>query len=145
MITFRKIALLAFVLAAVPAAASAEKSDKQWAHERVTFGLVKPLDGHEAERSKFSRVRQPPRERRVRVLSPSAVYDDKGRAFLTYAIDSRFGKDWRQDYTGCVYRKTGQIYVGFDDEYLPAELLLGKDVEAVPGVCVPRRDPQPRA
>lgn len=145
MINPAKALLAASLISLLPLAAGAEPPAREWAQARLTHGLLKPLNEKDDERSKFSRVIQPPRERRVRVLSPQVAHDEKGRGFLTYAIDVRYGEDWRETLTGCVYRKTGKIYVALDDEFRPAEYLLGEDVAPVKGVCVERRAPEPRA
>lgn len=145
MTNFHKLSLSVFLLSLLPVSAGAEPSAKEWAKNRVHHALVKALDKQDAERSRFSRVIQPPRERRLRVLADVASHDDKGRAFVPYAIDVRYGDEWRTDISGCVYRKTGQIYVQLEDEYRPAEFLLGEDVEPVKGVCVARPEAAPRA
>jgi hypothetical protein len=49
----------------------------------------------------------------------------------------------KDDILGCVYTGTGQIFVKNGDAYYPASLLLGEDVEPVPGVC--EAAPPPRA
>ena len=104
------------------------------AQVRVETGLVKPLS--ERESSRFSRARPAPRERRVRITSPEMSVDKSGRAFLPYAIDVRFGSDWREnDIVGCVYTPHGDIFVKRGDAYRPAAFLLGENVEAVAGVC----------
>jgi len=65
------------------------------------------------------------------------MHDKKGGAFVPFAIDVRFRDDeWhRDDVVGCVYQKSGAVYVKRGTEYRPAEFLLGKNVGAVPGVC----------
>jgi hypothetical protein len=82
-------------------------------------------------------MRPPPRERRIRVPVPSTSTDKDKKAFVAFAIDVRFGGEWREnDLVGCVYRKTGEIFVKNGDTYRPAAFLLGKKVDAVPGACV---------
>jgi hypothetical protein len=119
----------------VPWPASAdEPSPSEWAQRRVEDGLVKPLGQQEDRR--FSRARPAPRERRVRVTRSEATPDAKGRTFLTFAIDVRFGSEWREnDIVGCVYRGSGNLFVKKGDAYRPAAFLLGKDAKPVPGVC----------
>jgi hypothetical protein len=97
--------------------------------------LVKPLA--ERESHSFSRVRPPPHERRVRALQTSAVRDAKGRTFLPFAIDVRFGGgEWREgDIVGCAYVGSGELYVKRGDDYRPATFLLGKASDPVVGVC----------
>ena len=130
-----KVFASTLALSLIPLAASADETDASWAAKRIDSGLVKPLREREDSRSRFSRVTQAPRERKVRVLSSSAVKDTQGRGFLSFAIDVRYGKNWKQNYVGCVYRNTGTIYVAVGNEYRPAEFLLGRNVKAVPGVC----------
>jgi hypothetical protein len=107
-----------------------------WVERRVEDGLVKPLAESESKRSRFSRSRPRPRERRVRVLQTAATVDKNGRQFVPFAIDVRFGSEWRQDdVLGCVYRTKGDIFVKSGDAYRPAAFLLGKDVKSVAGAC----------
>jgi len=107
----------------------------KWAKERVESGLVTPLAQHES--SRFSRGRPPPRERRVRVTDAAPVVDASGRSFLRFAVDVRFGGgEWREaDIAGCAYTKTGALYVKRGNEWRPADFLLGKNLDAVTGVC----------
>jgi hypothetical protein len=101
---------------------------------RVETGLVKPLA--ERESTRFSRARPAPRERRVRITSTTVSTDKSGRPFLSFAIDVRFGSDWREnDIVGCVYTPNGHIFVKRGDSYRPAAFLLGENVEPVAGVC----------
>jgi len=105
-----------------------------WAQHRVEDGLVKPLA--EREGSRFSRARPRPRERRVQVLDSTGTIDKSGGMFLRFAIDVRFGEEWREkDIVGCVYAKSGAIFVKKGDSYRPSAFLLGQNVEPVPGVC----------
>jgi len=106
----------------------------EWAHRRVDSGLVKPLA--QAEGSRFSRARPPPRERRVRVTQAATSVDRSGRHFVPFAVDVRFGADWHEnDIVGCVYTGKGDLFVKKGDSYRPAEFLLGKNVGAVAGAC----------
>jgi hypothetical protein len=98
---------------------------------------VKPLAEKEQERSRFSRARIPPRERRVRVTQAATTVDKNGRDYVPFAIDVRYGDEWTEnDIVGCAYPKTGALFVKRGDDYRPAEILLGKSVDAAPGVCV---------
>lgn len=138
-----KISLSTLAFALLPAVASAEgPTAKERAHERVNQGLVQPLKKQEEDRSAFSRVIQSPKERRVRILQTRMSHDHKGRTFLAYAIDVRYGDEWKENIQGCVYTQTGNIYVDVGDEYRSHEFLLGKDVKPVAGVCqaAPARD-----
>ncbi len=104
---------------------------------RVEDGLVKPLAEKERERSRFSRAMIPPRERRVRITQAKPRLDKGGGEFVSFAIDVRSAGDWREnDVVGCVYPKTGAVFVKIGEEYRPAEILLGKNADAVAGACV---------
>jgi hypothetical protein len=134
----------AFVLSLVtPHASAADAPLSDWVKNRVEQGLLKPL--RESEDSSFSRRRPPPRERRVRVSAAGPVSDKQGREFVAFAVDVRFGSDqWREnDIVGCVYRKSGELFVKNGDSYRPAAFLLGKDLKPVAGVC--EAAPPPRA
>jgi hypothetical protein len=90
----------------------------------------------EGNRSKFSRSRPVPREWRVRVLQETASVDKSGRAFMAFALDSRFGSEWQaNNYVGCVYRGSGNIFIKSGDQYRPGQFLLGKNLAPVAGVC----------
>ena len=115
--------------------ASADESLVSWAQHRIDEGLVKPLANREGG-SRFSRGRPPPRERRVRVLESTLSRDKNGRGFVPFAVDARFGSDWRQnDIVGCAYRESGNLFVKYGDAYRPAAFLLGKNVGPVAGAC----------
>lgn len=117
-------------------ALAAEPSLAEWAVRRVDEGLLQPLAKHEAGGSKFSRSRPVPRERRARVPQGETSTDARGRAFVSFAVDVRFGGgEWQEDVVGCVYRQTGQLFVKVGDAYRPAAFLLGKNVDPVAGVC----------
>ena len=125
----------AFALSSIPSLAPAdEPSIAERAQLRVETGLVKPLA--ERESTRFSRARPAPRERRVRITSSMLNSDKSGRPFLPFAIDVRFGSDWREnDIVGCVYTPNGGIFVKRGDSYRPAAFLLGENVDPVSGVC----------
>lgn len=131
-----RLSLYSSVLCCLPALASADEAPRDWAQRRVEAGLLRPLVQQEDGRSRFSRVRQPPRERRVRVTDERERADRTNKTFLTFAIDVRFGDGWKQDdWVGCVYRDGGEIFVKVGESYRPAAWLLGKDVAEVAGVC----------
>jgi hypothetical protein len=111
--------------------------------QRATLALVKhdllqPLIAKEEGRSKFSRARMPPEERRVRILDEQPSKDAQGIAFVRFSIDARWGmggsddeNHWRRDdITGCVYLDKNQIFVKSGDQYRPAAFLLGKNLKA---------------
>jgi hypothetical protein len=107
---------------------------------RVEKGLVEPLAQKEKERSRFSRARMPPQERRVRVTQAAVALDASGRAYMAFAVDVRRGTEWHEnDVVGCAYTQTGALFVKRGDEYRPAEILLGKDVDVASGVCTPAK------
>ena len=108
-------------------------------------GLVKPLAARERG-GFFSRERPPPHQSRVRTPD-SEQTDPSKRVFASFAIDVRFGNDtWREnDVIGCVYKDTGKIFVKLGDEYRPAAILLGKNADAVSGVCVAAPVPPARS
>lgn len=132
----RSLVWLAFVLCA-PSLALADETLADWVKRRVNDGLVGPLAKRDEGRSRFSRSRPPPRERRVRVIRASTTTDGHGRGFVPFAVDVRFGSgEWRKDdVVGCAYRQTGELFVKIGEEYRPAAFLLGQDVPAVAGAC----------
>ncbi len=71
----------------------------------------------------------------MRVLSETAMQDKAGRSFVSFAIDVRFGDQWKEDILGCVYQGSGSLFVKRGDAYRPAAFLLGKKAEPVPNVC----------
>jgi hypothetical protein len=125
----------AFALSSIPSLAPADEPTlAERAQARVENGLVKPLA--ERESNRFSRGRPPPRERRVRITAATVNSDKSGRPFLPFAIDVRFGSDWREnDIVGCVYTPAGDIFVKRGDSYRPAAFLLGENLDPVAGVC----------
>jgi hypothetical protein len=125
----------AFALSSIPSLAPADEPTlAERAQLRVETGLVKPLA--ERESNRFSRARPAPRERRVRITNGAMSADKSGRSFLPFAIDVRFGSDWREnDIVGCVYTPKGDIFVKRGDSYRPAAFLLGENVDPVAGVC----------
>jgi hypothetical protein len=142
----RSLLCCVFVLSSVPSLGWAdEPSLVDWAQRRVDTALVKPLAAQQEKRSRFSRERQPPRERRVRITQATTSLDKKGRAFVPFAVDARFsGDNWREnDIVGCVYRGSGELYVTRGNEHYPASFMLGKDVSPVPGACEAAPPPPP--
>jgi hypothetical protein len=132
----RSLFWCALALCSVPSLAwGDEPSLSEWAQRRVTQGLIKPLAENEGG-SRFSRARQAPRERRARVIQASVSVDRRGRAFVPFAVDVRFGDAWHEnDIVGCVYRGGGELYVKRGDAYRPVAFLFGKNAEPVAGVC----------
>jgi hypothetical protein len=102
----------------------------------VEAAIIQPLAAIEAKRSRFSRARPPPRERRIRVTQTALTTDKQGRGFVTFAIDGGFAGEWQQnDIVGCAYRASGALFIKRGSAYFPAALLLGKNVDPVAGVC----------
>jgi hypothetical protein len=102
----------------------------------VEQGVLKPLSEAEASHSRFSRMRAAPRERRARITQSTASVDKRGREFVSFAVDVRFGDAWRKgDLVGCVYRGSDELFVKRGDAYRPVAYLFGKDVEPVADVC----------
>ena len=128
---------LALAVSLVPSFATAdEPTPAQQCEKRVREGLLAPLAEHEANRSKFSRARLPPRERRVRVTQVKPTTDAAGRSFMAFAVDIRWGDEWHEnDIVGCAYTKSGDLFVKRGDEFRSAAILLGKTADPVAGVC----------
>jgi hypothetical protein len=114
-----------------------EPSPATKAQARVEEGLLKPLAESEGARSRFSRARPIPRERRVRITQATPTLDKSGRAFMTFAVDIRWGGDeWREnDIVGCVCTSNGSLFVKRGEEWRPGAFLLGKPGDPVQGVC----------
>lgn len=130
--------MLALVL--VPSLASADESVTSQVENRVRERLLKPLAAKENERSKFSRARLPPSERRVRVTQAKTTTDPSGGEYLAFAVDVKWGTTWHEnDIVGCAYPKTGTLFVKRGEEFRSADILLGKSADPVAGVCVPAK------
>lgn len=129
--------LCASALLCVPQLASAEdEQPAAFAARRVQDGLLQPLAANDAHVSRFSRAAMPPMERRVRVTQEAPRVDKSGRAFLTFAVDNRFGKSWRENaIVGCAYLGSGELFVKLGASHRPAAVLLGKRGDAVSGAC----------
>ncbi len=135
----------ALALSLVPGIALADEPslvDRMHAHLEADF--MQPLAAHDKETSQFSRMRMPPRERRLRMTSTTPAVDQAGQAFFTFTVDGRAGKGaWHEnDFTGCVYPEKGDIFVKLDG-YRPASVMLGTAGDVVPNVC--KAAPPPRA
>jgi hypothetical protein len=111
----------------------------------VNDKLIVPLAAKDSERSKFSRARLPPSERRVRILDQKPQQDSAGNAFYTFAIDQRhgWGKDdeanWtKASLTGCVYPGSSAVFIKRGNSFHPAIAALGKKTKAAPtSTCSP--------
>ena len=132
-----KFCLVPVTLSALVSVSHAdETASGKWAQDCVKHSLLAPLAQQEAKRSPFSRAAPPPAERRVNVLNTRFTKDQSGREFLPFSVDARHGDDWHTAWSGCVVRGSGDVFVQIGDEHRPAAYLLGKEVAAVPGVCV---------
>lgn len=111
------------------------------AQSTVQTKLVTPLAEKESVRSRFSRVVMPTPLLRVRMTAPAPQKDDQGADYVTFAVDScrgfpRNDKCWQAAaITGCVYPGSGQVFVQRGDRYYPADIMLGKRVDAAGTVC----------
>jgi hypothetical protein len=110
------------------------------ARTTVERALTQPLAEREATRSRFSRVAIPARTRTVRIVDVSARRDARGLEFLAFSIDEQRGRQHalsRDALTGCVYPKSGAVFVKRGDSHYPVGLLLGKTSQkAEAHVCV---------
>ena len=107
--------------------------------QHIEADFLKPLLAHDQNTSRFSRMRPPPRERRVRMPQQTPSLDASKRAFLPFAIDGKYsGGTWEENQiTGCVYPDKGDMFVKIGDGYRPASFLLGASAYAVAGACEP--------
>jgi hypothetical protein len=95
----------------------------------VEKALTHPLAHREATQSRFSRVAIPARTRTVRIVDSSAHRDSRGWEFFAFSIDEERGRQHvlsKDALTGCVYPKSGEVFVKRGDSHYPAALLLGK-------------------
>ncbi len=140
MVSARCFGLSVLALLLVPSSASADDPPAVVVQRHVEKQLLEPLAQKEKERSRFSRARMPPQERRVRVTQAAVIRDASGRGYMTFAVDVRRGTEWQaNEVVGCGYIQTGALFVKRGDAYHPAELLLGKDVEVASSVCTPAK------
>jgi hypothetical protein len=110
----------------------------------VQAKLLQPLKKRDDERSRFSRARMPPSERRVRVLDVEV--DTTGATFVRFAIDTRGGikQTWQPDtIVGCAYPERGAVFASITNkpnaEVRDAAVLLGKKGTKAPdATCVAR-------
>lgn len=121
----------------VPATSATSATSAKAAVEKA---LTQPLAEREAERSRFSRAAIPARQRTVRIVDPSAHLDLRGAEFIAFTIDEQRGRQHvlsKDALTGCVYPKSGAVFVKRGDAHYPAGLLLGKtSKKAGAHVCV---------
>ena len=120
-------------------ASAGSKAEPNPAVALVTEQLVQPLAAKDDSRSKFSRARLPPSERRVRLLDEKAQQDSAGETFVTFAIDQRHGwaKDDKDNWskaaiTGCVYPSRGEVFIKRGKAFHPAIAAVGKKTKAAP-------------
>ncbi len=119
----------------------APSKEVQAAQAVVDTKLLTPLAQKESARIRFSRAARPMSVMRVRVSDPQSKKDSSGHVYMTFAVDScrgylRDDNCWQKSYiAGCVYPKSGQVYVQRGNLYFPAEILLGQKAEATANVC----------
>jgi len=128
------------VLSLVPCSPRLARADEptpaQKVEKRVTDGLLTPLADYEANISRFSRARMPPRVRRVRVTQATPTVDAQGRPFMAFALDVKWGEEWHEnDVVGCAYTNSGELFVKRGDDFRPAQILMGKPADPVANVC----------
>lgn len=136
---------LAFAQSPVPETVEASLK----AERLVKQQLLVPLKLQEDKRSRFSRARLPPSDRRVRVLDSTAKKDKVGNTFVRFAVDGRYGlaamsaakseADWTQnEIRGCVYADSGEIFVQYGkQQFRDASVMLGKKTKpAAEHICV---------
>lgn len=138
------LVLAASNLASAAPEPQAARSESPTAVALVEEQLVRPLVAKEAGRSKFSRARPPAAAHRVRVIDPAPQRDSRGKAFVRFAVDERFGwfadddeAQWSKDQiTGCAYLDSREVLVQRGSAFHPAASKLGKKTKAAPaGAC----------
>src|SRR3954463_10311789 len=80
----------------------------------VEKALTRPLAQREATQSRFSRAAIPARTRTVRIVDASAHRDPRGLEFIAFSIDEQRGRQHllsKDALTGCVYPKSGEVFV----------------------------------
>ncbi len=102
--------------------------------------VLVPLRDRAHTRSKMSRAALPPQKRRVRIIDAALRTDDKGRQFVTFAIDAMYRvfdtledvasdsahESWsRDEMTGCVYAN-GEVFVRTGDVHRSAAAVVAK-------------------
>jgi hypothetical protein len=106
----------------------------------VEKALIQPLAQREANQSRLSRAAIPARTRTVRIVDASAHRDARGAEFVAFSIDEQRGLQHvlsKDALTGCVYPKSGEVFVKRGDSHYPAGLLLGKTSKKTEAqVCV---------
>jgi hypothetical protein len=128
----------AIVLSSTLASAGSNADSK--ATTLVNERLIQPLAAKEQDRSKFSRARPAPSERRVRFVDDTPQHDTAGDAFLTFAIDEHHGwsdsasdENWtKSTMTGCVYVDRGEVFIKRGNAFHPAAAAVGKKTKAAP-------------
>ena len=109
--------------------------------EMVDKQLLAPMKKAEGKRKRFSRAAPVPTARRVRVLDNEALTDARGKTFVRFAVDVRYGfnekGEWNEHMQGCAYPSEGEVYVknGDEREFVPARAMLGKDTKRRTDVC----------
>lgn len=92
--------------------------------------LLTPLRQREEKRSKFSRARLPPAERRIQADAAGVQRDQTGKRFLAFTVEARHGyltdSEWLSDVVGCAYLDSDDVFVKRGETWSPASALAGK-------------------
>jgi len=102
--------------------------------------LLTPLMRVQAKLERYSRAARAPAQRRVRVLDTVGHADIRGKTFVRFAVDVRYGRSkgdsWKEAaILGCAYLGESQVFVQRGDHYLPAASMLGNRSKPQPDVC----------
>jgi hypothetical protein len=137
----KSLALLTFMLFASAAHAEPPRAvDEAEVKALVEKVMLTPRAKADAKRSKFSRARPIPLERRVRVLSRESELDARGAEFVRFAIDQRSPFDdvdeWQEGrMVGCVYLSARKVFVQRGSGYVLISNRTGTDGKVQPGAC----------
>lgn len=138
----KSLALITLTLCANVAQAEPPTTDQRDAAviALVNEKVVSARERADAKRKKFSRAAPVPVQRRVRVLSPTAETDTRGKEFVRFAIDERPAfpdmEDWHEGrVVGCVYLETRKVFVQQGTDYIPARGRKTTDASPDPHAC----------
>lgn len=140
----RRYLFIVTTIALTSSLALAESDSAPTAVSLVEAQVLAPLAAKDGHRSKFSRSRLSPSERRVRVLDKTPQRDSAGKAFVAFEIDERRGWHSSEDnwntatISGCVYSERGDVFIKRGNAFHPAAAALGKKTKAAPNTtCHP--------
>jgi hypothetical protein len=132
--------VLCSLLASMAHATPPDDATQAQVETLVQQKLLRPLAKRDDERSRFSRARMAPAERRARVLDVEV--DANGATFVRFAVDARSSSRQRWQPTtivGCAYPARDEVFVvrsapgtgtgpGTVSDVRDASVLLGKKV-----------------